>query len=120
MPHTRKNMLVYLLVFALIFGICCLNAVFQMTNSRYVTITVNSASVSKGQNPDGSAFDIYEILSDEVLAAASEKLGGKITIAELRRHLSVSDALTEKTNQQVKQSILDGENGNTYFPQRIA
>ena len=116
MPHTRKNMLVYLLVFALIFGICCLNAVFQMTNSRYVTITVNSASVSKGQNPDGSAFDIYEILSDEVLAAASEKLGGKITIAELRRHLSVSDALTAKTNQQVKQSILDGENGNTYFP----
>ena len=113
---TRKTVRVYLLVFALIFAICCLHAVFQMANSRYVTITINSASVSKGQNPDGSAFDIYQILSDEVLEAASKKLGGNISAAELRHHLSVSDALMAETNQQLKQSILDGENENTYFP----
>ena len=113
---TRKTIGVYLLVFALVFLVCCLCAVFQMTNSRYVTITINSASVAKGQNPDGTAFDIYQILSDEVLEAASEKLGGKISAAELKRHLSVSDALTSETNQQLKQSILDGEHENTYFP----
>lgn len=113
---TRKTVRLYLLFFALIFAVCCLYAVLQMTNSRYVTITINSASVSKGQNPDGTAFDIYQILSDEVLEAASEKLEGKISAAELKYHLSVSDALSAKTNQQLKQSILDGEYENTYFP----
>jgi len=115
-PNQRKTIRVYVLVFALVFVICCLCAVFQMTNSRYVTITINSASASKGQNPDGTDFDIYQILSDEVLEAASKKLGGKISATELKRHLSVSDALTAETNQQLKQSILDGEHENTYFP----
>ena len=115
-PNQRKTIRVYVLVFALVFAICCLCAVFQMTNSRYVTITINSASVSKGQNPDGTAFDVYQILSDEVLETASQKLGGKISAAELKGHLSVSDALTSETNQQLKQSILNGENENTYFP----
>jgi hypothetical protein len=113
---TQKTFQLYLLVFTLVFAVCCLYAVFQMTNSRYVTITINSSSVSKGQNPDGSAFDIYEILSDEVLEAASEKLGSRITADELKLHLSVSDALTADTNQQLKQSILDGEYENVYFP----
>ena len=111
-----KSMRLYLIGFIVVLAICCLCAVFQMTNSSFVTITINSASVSKGQNPDGSAFDIYEIFSDEVFESASEKLGGQISAAELKRHLSVSDALSAKTNQQLKQSILDGENENTYFP----
>lgn len=111
-----KKFRVYLLAFAAIFVICCLCGIFQMTNSKTVTITLNSASVSKGQNPDGSAFDIYEILSDEVLETASEKLKGRISVTELKRHLTVSDALGAKTNQQMKQSILDGEYDNTYFP----
>ena len=111
-----KSFRLCLLAFALVFVICCLCAVFQMTNSRYVTITINSASVSKGQNPDGTAFDIYRILSDEVLETASQKLDGKVSVAELKQHLSVSDALSAKTNQQLKQSILDGEQENTYFP----
>ena len=114
--NVPKSMRLYLIGFVVVFVICCLCAVFQMTNSRSVTITINSASVSKGQNPDGSAFDIYEIFSDEVLESASEKLGGQISAAELKRHLSVSDALTAKTNEQLKQSILDGEHENTYFP----
>jgi hypothetical protein len=87
-----------------------------MTNSRHVTITINSKSVAKGQNPDGSPFDIYRILSDEVLEAAAEKQGGKIGVDELRSLLSVSDSLSAQTNQQLKQSILDGEYENTYFP----
>ena len=114
--HIPKSMRPYLIGLIVVFVICCLSAVFQMTNSRSITITINSASVSKGQNPDGSAFDIYEILSDEVLESASRKLDGKISAAELKHHLSVSDALTAKTNQQLKQSILDGEHQNTYFP----
>lgn len=111
-----KPMRLYLIGFIVVFVICCLSAVFQMANSKSITITINSASVSKGQNPDGSAFDIYEIFSDEVLEAASEKLGGKISATELKRHLSVSDALATKTNEKLKQSILDGEHENTYFP----
>ena len=111
-----KKMQVYLLVFAAIFVICSACAVFQMSNSRYITVNINSASVSKGQNPDGTVFDIYYILSDEVLEAASQKLHGRISAAELKRHLTVADALAAETNQQLKQSILDGEQENTYFP----
>lgn len=111
-----KRFWAYLLAVLVVFAICSLCAIFQMVNSRSVTITINSASVSRGQNPDGSAFDIYEILSDEVLEAAAEKLDGRVSVAELKQHLSVSDALGAKANQQMKQSILDGEYDNTYFP----
>lgn len=106
----------YLIGFAIVFVICSLCAVFQIANGRSITITINSASISKGQNPDGTAFDIYQILSDEVLDAASNKLDGTITAAEIREHLSLSDALMTETNEQLKQSILDGEDQNTYFP----
>ena len=115
-PNQRKSIRVYVLVFTLVFAICCLCAVFQMANSRCVTITINSAAAAKGQNPDGSSYDIYQIISDEVLESASQKLGGNISATELKQHLSVSDALTAETNQQLKQSILDGEHENTYFP----
>ena len=114
--NVPKKFRVYLLAFAVVFVICTLSAIFQMTNSRSVTITINSASAAKGQNPDGSAFDIYRILSDEVLELAAQKLGGETSAAALRQHLSVSDALTAKANQQLKQSILDGQYENTYFP----
>ena len=107
---------IYLVAFSVIFVICCLCGLYQMTNSRQVTITINSASVSKGQNPDGTAFNIYQVLSDEVLETASLKLKGKISVAELKRHLTVSDAMTAEANGQLKQSILDGEHQNTYFP----
>ena len=116
LPTIGKKMKAYLLVFVAIFVICSVCAVFQMTNSRCVTVNINSASVAKGQNPDGTAFDIYQILSDEVLEMASAKLDGRISASELKRHLSVSDALTAETNAQLKQSILDGEKENTYFP----
>ena len=111
-----KSMRLYLIAFAVVFVVCCLTATFQIINSKSITITLNSASVSKGQNPDGSPFDIYQILSDDVLEAASEKMEGRISAAELKRHLSVSDALSAKTNRQLKQSILDGEHENNYFP----
>ena len=96
-----KAFRVYLIALAVVFAVCCLYAVNQMTNSASVTITLNSASVAKGQNPDGTAFDIYQILSDEVLEVASLKLKGKISAAELKRHLSVADALSAQTNQQL-------------------
>lgn len=106
----------YRIGFAVVFVICFLCAVFQMANGRSIIITINSASISKGQNSDGTAFDIYQILNDKVLEAAAEKLGGTITAAELKEHLSLSDALMTETNKQLKQSILDGEDQNTYFP----
>ena len=114
--NKHKRIFLYVVMFALVFSVCCLYALFQMTNSKSITITMNSASVSSGQNPDGSAFDIYQILSDEVLEAAAEKLNGKISASELKKHLSVSDALSATSNQQLKQSILNGEHENTYFP----
>lgn len=112
----EKKHRIYLVAFAVVLAFCCLCALFQLTNSVSMSININSASVAKGQNPDGTAFDIYEIFSDEVLEAASKKLDGRISVAELKDHLSVADALTAETNEQLKQSILAGEKENTYFP----
>lgn len=85
-------------------------------NSASVTIVVNSADIAAGTNPDGTPFDIYEVLSDEVLTSASEKLNGRLSAEELKKHLSVVDAFPNNVNQKLKQSILDGEDEDTYFP----
>lgn len=114
--NVKITILVYLLAFVLVFVICCVHAVFQVSTSWAVTITINSESVSRGQNPDGTPFDIYQILSDDVMETASQKLGGNISADELKRNFSISDALAANSNHQLKQSILDGEYGNTYFP----
>lgn len=96
--------------------LCGLSVLMQAGNSASVVIAVNSASIATGTNPDGSPFDIYDMLSDDVLQAAAESLQGTISIEQLKARLRVADALPNNVNQKLKQSILNGENENTYFP----
>lgn len=87
-----------------------------MTGNRSVDIRMHFASISEGKNPDNSSFDINEILSDEVLGAASKKLNDKVNVKKLRSHLSVADNFSETMLQTVKQEIKGGTDTYMMFP----
>ena len=47
-------------------------------NTAYTTVSISFSEITKGCNPDGSPFDIYEVLSDEVLTSACDKLNNRL------------------------------------------
>ena len=104
------------IVVVLILAVCGIYAAHQLTNSVSAAITVNSVYAANGQNPDGTSFDVMELLHDDVLNRAVEKLGGEMTVQELRSHLTVSDTMSGNSYSQLQQSIQNGEEENTYFP----
>lgn len=107
---------VYAIILALILTVCGIYTMFQMTNSVSAAITLNSVFAENGRNPDGTPFDIMELLHEDVLNRAAEKLDGNMTAQELRSHLTVSDTMSASSFSQLEQSIFDGESQNTYFP----
>lgn len=109
-------MLIYILVLALILVICATQALFQLTNSVSATIRINSLYAADGKNPDGSPFTIMEILHEDVMNQAVEKLGGRVTAEELRSHLTISDTMSGNSFTRLEESIYNSENENTYFP----
>ena len=50
------------------------NVAFTYFNMAYTTVSITFAEIAKGCNPDGSPFDIYELLNEEVLENACHKL----------------------------------------------
>lgn len=105
-----------ILILALIIVVCCIHAVFQLTNSVGATVMLCSVSSENGRNPDGTPFSIMELFESEVLDRASEKLNGQLSAQELRNHLAVSDTMSGTSYSQLHQSVLDGAYENTYFP----
>ena len=98
--------IVVILVLFLISSTCI---IMQSFNSASINISAHFSSVIEGKNPDGSPFDINEVLSDEVLERASEKLGGKVDVKTLRKHLSISDNTSSVDLSGLKQKIVDGK-----------
>lgn len=118
-PKQRKKMSVKqvsILVISLILIICCIQAVYQLTNSVSSTVMINSIYSAKGQNPDGTPFSIMEIFNDDIMNKTVEKLGNKISTQELRSHLSAHNSTIGDSFLKVEQSIFDGKNEDTYFP----
>lgn len=105
-----------LAVVVLIGLLCGLGSVLAVTNRASISLTVAFARGSEGRNPDGSAFRISQIISDEVLADAAEKLGNKVDADTLRDHLTVSDATSGGTLTQIEQDIRQGVTDYTQFP----
>ena len=89
-------------------------------NSAYTTVSASFSEIADGGNPDGSPFDIYEVLDEEVLTAACEKLDNKIDPETLKKHLSVTGITTDGTFSTIKQNVLDGNETYSYFPSRYA
>lgn len=50
----------------------------KLDNTKQAKISLNYQTASEGQNPNGTRFDPYEIVSEEVLNTASKTLGYKI------------------------------------------
>ena len=108
--------LIFMVILALILAICATQAIFQLTNSVSATIRINSHYAADGRNPDGSPFSIMELLHDDVMNGAVEKLGGRLSAEELRSHLTISDTMSGNSFTRLEESIFNSENENTYFP----
>lgn len=107
---------VYGIIFVLILFICSIHAFYLLTNSVSATVMIHSIYSADGRNPDGTPFCIMELFNDEVMNSAAEKLDEKLSTQELRSHLTVSDTMTKTSFSHLEQSVLEGENENTYFP----
>lgn len=112
----KSHVVLYILISLLILVVCGAFAAYQMYNSINATVMINSLYSAEGKNPDGTPFSIMEILNDDIMISASEKIGGKMTAEEIRNHLTISDTMTDTSISQLEQSILDGEDEDTYFP----
>lgn len=106
----------YAIILCIILVFCGIHAVYQLTNSVSATVMVGSVFSADGQNPDGTPFSIVELFHDDIMNRAVQKLGGKLSVQELRSHLTVSDTMTNNSFLELEQSIFNGENENTYFP----
>ena len=115
--HVKKRVQkVFCILLAVIVVICGMHAVYQLTNSVSATVMIHSVFSADGQNPDGTPFSIMEVFHDDIMNAAVEKLNVKMSAAELRNHLTVSDTMNGTSFVKLEQSIFNGENENTYFP----
>ena len=116
MTNTVKILVAVGLIF-IFAGICTL---INAANSASITIGVRFDDVFDGRNPDGSPFEISETLSDEVLERAIERLGMKVTPADLRRHLSVSDLFDAKRVKMGRDNINESRDAYSDFPSTYA
>lgn len=115
--HKKKGAIRgYALVLAVVLVICSICAVYQLSSSVCTKITINAALAETGKKPDGTPFSILEIFSDEVMERAADKLDGKIEAEEIRRHLSVTDAMSNESFTKLEESIHNQQYDNTYFP----
>lgn len=87
-------------------------------NSAYTTVSASFSEISDGHNPDGSPFEIYEVLNDEVLKSACEKLDNKVDPEILKKHISVTGITSDGTFNAIRQNVLDGNDTYSYFPSR--
>ena len=94
-------------------GICTL---INAANSTSINIGVRFDDVFEGRNPDGSPFEISEVLSDAVLERAITRLEMDVTAADLRRHLTVSDLFDSKRVAKGRENINENRDEYSDFP----
>ena len=108
-----KRIIAGIIVIFLIASIC---AISRSINTSSINISAHFSSVTEGKNPDGSPFNINELLSDEVLESASQKMGGKIDAKTIKKHLSISDNTSTADIATLKQKIVDGNTEYSFYP----
>lgn len=109
----KRRIIAGVLIVFLIASICVIS---QSFNSSSISISAHFSSVTEGKNPDGSPFNINELFSNEVLESASQKLGGKVDAATIKKHLSVSDSTSPVDIANLKQEIVDGNTDYSFHP----
>ena len=96
--------------------VAAVNVIAINSNSAYTTVSASFSEIADGHNPDGSPFEIYEVLSDEVLKSACDKLDNKVDPETLKKHISVTGITTDGTFNTIRQKVLDGNDTYSYFP----
>lgn len=108
-----------LIIVSCIVVLLSLLCVFIITaNSSYIMVALRFSEMTQGNNPDGSPFNVYEIISDEVMQNACEKLDDKFTPDELRQHISLSSNSVSGSFNSIQEKVLDGNDNYYYFPNR--
>lgn len=115
-PEPKESFSYSLICFIAIAVIVVFGVIAVNWNSASITVVMNFPEIADGCNPDGSPFDIYDFVSDEVLSEVSSKLDNRISVNTLKAHLWVSGAASEHSYGSVRQSILDGVENFSYFP----
>ena len=115
----KEKTLEYKNIIIAVIAVCIISAIgafCKVINSSSINMNSYFSSASKGYNPDGSPYNIAEILSTPVLEMAVEKLDGKTDVDSLKRHMSVSDITKKEDMEKVKSSIKDGNTEYTDVP----
>lgn len=85
-----RRMIAILLLAVVYFGLfMSANLMRSWTEARTI-VGFNYKEASQGLNPNSTRFNSYDIISDEVLELALERLGSKVSVRQLRGALSVS------------------------------
>ena len=107
--------LICVIIIAAVTAVC---VIAGNLNMAYTTVSISFSEITKGCNPDGSPFDIYEVLSDEVLTSACDKLNNRLSPEMLKEHISVTGITTDGTFNAIRQNVLDGNDTYSYFPSK--
>ncbi len=93
-------------------------AIVMNLNSSYIVVVMRFSEITQGYNPDGSPFDIYELLSDNVVNNACEKLNNRIDPVTLKKHITLSSNSVAGSFNSVQEKVMDGNDNYYYFPNR--
>lgn len=98
MGKIRENALLWLTACVLYTACFAGISIVQQRLQNSITIGLNYEEASKGLTPNGTRFNSYDIVDDEVLNQAIEDGGlGNISVSELRSTLDVQPLQSEET-----------------------
>lgn len=107
-------------VFILLFAIIGAYVIYRYgcNNQQYTATTVikyTNSAIESGLAPDGSALDVNEIYSTNVIAKAMEILGLKNTPEIIRSRCKVTPIISEE-QQKINDALTEKGEEITYFP----
>ena len=111
--HWFRNTLIVLIICGLVGSVLAAVLLFSETNQTYATAAIQFSfdGAAEGKAPNGYAFDVNGITSDEVLEKALEASGltGTYTAEEIRGSMNVTGVYPERIAEQMTRyvSLLD-------------
>lgn len=111
--HWFRNTLIVLIICGLVGSVLAAVLLFSETNQTYATAAIQFSfdGAAEGKAPNGYAFDVNGITSDEVLEKALEASGltGTYTAEEIRGSMNVTGVYPERIAEQMTKyvSLLD-------------
>lgn len=111
--HWFRNTLIVLIICGLVGSVLAAVLLFGETNQTYATAAIQFSfdGAAEGKAPNGYAFDVNGITSDEVLEKALEASGltGTYTAEEIRGSMNVTGVYPERIAEQMTRyvSLLD-------------